>query len=257
MAIIGSDGLLGSDLIQFLHTNFLVTAINRKSYKLHKNQSFDIVINANGNSKRFWANQNPLNDFNKSTISVYKSIFDFHCDIYIYISSSDVYENHTRPISTNEGRKINPENLQPYGLNKYLSELIVKKYTKKFLILRSSMILGTNLKKGPIYDILHNYPLFVTLQTKLQLITSSAITEIIKVLLQKNITNEIINIGGIGTFSFIKLHKYFDKKIEILPTAEKQLYEMNVKKLKILYPDLKTSEQYLQEYLKFTLNLTP
>ena len=131
LAIIGSNGMLGSDLVQLFHTQFLVTPISKEKYNFYKGHFFDIVINVNGNSKRFWANQNPLDDFVKSTMSVYQTIIDFPCSIYIYISSSDIYENHINPKYTNENEKINPQNLQPYGFNKYVSELIVKRYTNK------------------------------------------------------------------------------------------------------------------------------
>ena len=112
------------------------------------------------------------------------------------------------------------------------------------------MILGTNLKKGPIYDIIHNNPLFISHRSRLQFITTRAIAEIIKILLENFVTSDIINIGGIGTFTFTKIRKYFDKEIKILPEAETQIYEMNVEKTRSLYPNLKTSEEYLQEFLK-------
>lgn len=241
--------MIGSDLVRHLKTKFLITPITKKNYHLHSGRYFDIVINANGNSKRFWANQNPSEDFVKSTLSVYKSIFDFPCSFYIYISSSDVYENHTDPRFTKEEQEINPENLQPYGFNKYLNELIIEKYAKKFLILRSSMVLGKKLKKGPIYDIINNVPLFIKLKTRLQLITTRAVAEIIEIVLDKGLTNETINIGGVGTFTFTKIRRYFDRDLHILPKAEVQIYEMNVNKIKNLYPFLKTSEEYLQEFL--------
>src|SRR3989344_8416138 len=116
--------MLGSDLIRYLGEGFNITSINKENYQTFIGKSFDIVINANGNSKRFWANQNPQDDFLTSTISVYKSIFDFSSDIYIHISSPDVYENHTSTRSTNEAQKINAENLSTYGFHKYLSEQI-------------------------------------------------------------------------------------------------------------------------------------
>ena len=132
LAIIGSGGMLGSDLARFFNTKFDVVPIDKKNYQTHIGRSFDIVINANGNSKRFWANQNPLDDFFASSVSVYQSILDFPCDLYIYISSPDVYEDHTDPNHAKENIGSNPEKLQPYGFNKYLSELIVKNYSKKF-----------------------------------------------------------------------------------------------------------------------------
>lgn len=242
--------MLGSDLVRYLSEQFDITSINRENYQTFIGKSFNIVVNANGNSKRFWANQNPQDDFLASTISVYKSIFDFPSDTYIYISSPDVYENHTGVEFTNETQKINAENLSPYGFHKYLSELIVKKYKEKYFILRCSMILGTSLKKGPIYDITQNNPLHITLESKLQFITTRAISEIIETLLEKALANETINVGGIDTFAFTKTRGFFDREIQTLPEAETQVYQLNVEKLRRLYPLLKTSEEYLQEFLK-------
>lgn len=249
LAIIGSNGMLGSDLVKYLSPFFCITQITKDNYARYIHKKFDVVLNANGNSKRFWANQNPQDDFIASTVSVYNSIFDFPSAIYIYISSPDVYENHTGAQYTREDENINVKNLSPYGLNKYLSELIVKKYNEKFLILRCSMILGKNLRKGPFFDIIHGKPLYINLKSELQLITTKAIAGIIKTLLEKSILNEVINIGGRGSFSFAKIQNYFNKEIHISPDAETQIYKMNVKKLNSLYPELKTSEEYLKKYI--------
>ena len=164
-------------------------------------------------------------------------------------ASPDVYENHSNIKYTREDQKITPYKLQPYGFNKYLSELIVKKYKEKFLILRPSMMLGTHLTKGPIYDILNHQELFVTLQTKLQIITTFAVAEIIKTLIKLNIVNEIINVGSITAFDFKNIKQYIDAEIKISSKAKTQLYKMNVNKLKKIYSKLKTSEEYLREFI--------
>lgn len=252
LAVIGGNGTLGSDLIQYFSAKFIVTSINRDNYQKQTGKSFDIAINANGNSKRFWANQNPVEDFLASSVSVIKSIFDFPCDFYIYISSPDVYENHSESKYTKENVQINPQRLEPYGLHKYLAELIVKKYKEKFLILRPSMFLGKKLKKGPIHDVIEDNQLYITLDSKLQLITTFAIAEVIEVLLDKSVKNEVINVGGVGAFSFLKTKKTFKKKIQISAEAKTQTYEMNINRLKRFYPLLKTSEEYLQEFLSNT-----
>ena len=249
LAIMGASGLLGADLVTALKPFYIVTSITKQNYKRFKGRSFDIFINANGNSKRFWANLNPVEDFAASTDSVIRSIFDFPCGIYIYISSPDVYINHSDPKFTKENAHVDPEKLEPYGLHKHLSELIVKKYAKKYLILRSANILGSNLKKGPIYDALNSDKLFITLRSQLQFISAFAIAEIIETLLKKPVKNEVVNVGGQGTFSFGKLEKLVKKKLKVSANAKTQIYEMNINKIKRIYPSLKTSEEYLQEYL--------
>lgn len=249
IGILGGNGLLGSDLTSFLSKNHTVEAITRENYEKKKGNKYNVLINANGNSKRFWANQNPKKDFLASTVSVYKSIFDFPCDLYVYISSPDVYENHSSPLYTQEDREIDPINLQPYGFHKYLSELIVKKYTEKFLILRLAMILGTNLKKGPFYDLIHDVPLSITLKSRLQLITTQRVAELIGMFIKNKVHNEIINIGGKGTFEFTQVRKYFGRKIQVSHESETQIYEMNVEKVSRWFSPLKTSREYLREFV--------
>ncbi|MBI2599310.1 NAD-dependent epimerase/dehydratase family protein [Candidatus Daviesbacteria bacterium] len=250
IAVIGGNGMLGSDLVKYLSSTYSVTSITKDNYAQNTQKEFDIVINANGNSRRYWANQNPRDDFFSSTVSVINSIFDFPSKFFIYVSSSDVYENHTAKKYTKEGDSTVSTNLSPYGFHKHLAEVIVKKYKEKFLILRCSMILGSNLRKGPIYDIIQNQPLYITLSSRLQLITTQAIAQIIKTLLKKSVVNQTLNIGGDGSFHFARIQKFLKKKIRISADAETQTYEMSVRKIKKLYPKLKTSEEYLQEFLK-------
>jgi dTDP-4-dehydrorhamnose reductase len=252
IAILGANGLLGADLVTNLQMNYVVTPITKQNYDEHKGKSFDVFINANGNSKRFWAIQNVLEDFEVSTNSVYKTMFDFKFKKYIYISSVDVYPDPSSPKRTQEDPEIKVIDQNPYGFHKYLSEQIVKKNVSDWLILRPSIILGSNLKKGPIYDITNDKPLFVTISSKLQVITTDAIAKVIETLLKKSVKNEIINVGGVGALSFSKLHKFFNKKILVSPEAKPQVYEMNIKKLQRLCPILMTSEEYLREFLLTT-----
>lgn len=248
VAIIGANGMLGSDLALHLKSSFSVTGITKENYASYSNKEFDIVINANGNSKRFWANKNILEDFTLSTVSVYRSIFDFPTKQYIYISSSDVYQNHHSPRYTKENSEIKPEQLSSYGLHKYLSEQIVKKHVPKFLILRSSMILGQGLKKGPIFDILHEKELFISKDSCVQMITTKAVAALLQALIDRNISGKILNMGGKGAVSTKKMENITHKKLLFSVDTEKQNYEMNISQLDDFY-SLKKSEEYLSEFL--------
>lgn len=249
IAIIGSNGMVGSDLSRYLSTRYSIAEINRDNYQNHIGKTYDIIINANGNSKRYWANDHPLEDFMASTASVYKSIYDFPCRLYIYISSPDVYEAHDSPKKTKESVVCDPHNLEPYGFHKYLGEQIVKKYVNKFFILRCSMMLGSKLNKGPFYDIEQENPLYITRNSHIQLITTRALSEIIETLISMNKYNEVFNIGGVGTFSFKQINDIFNKKISFSDNAKEQKYEMNVTKLKHVYSQLLSSEEYLREFV--------
>lgn len=241
--------MLGSDLVRFFRVSTKVTGIHRENYQRFIGHTFDVVINANGNSKRFWANAHPVDDFFASTASVYKSLFDFKYSVYVYLSSSDVYLNHTKPQYAKEETAISADKLIPYGLNKSLAEVAVRTYAKKFFILRSSMILGSNLQKGPIYDILQKKPLFISKNSKLQMITTHEIANIIRFLLTQKKLNQIYNIGGKGTVLFSRIDKYMKFPIRVSPEAKKQIYEMSVTKLNKIYP-LRRSVEYLQDYVQ-------
>ena len=248
LAVIGGNGMLGSDLVKYLSQSFSVTSISKENYSQFRNHSFDIVVNANGNSKRFWAIKNPLEDFIASTASVYKSLFDFKFSTYIYISSSDFYVDHSSDTSTSENQVQDPSKLSVYGLHKYLSEEIIKKNCKNYIILRSSMILGQNLKKGPIYDIINKNPLFISKASRLQMINSREVANVIAFLIDKKIKNDIFNVGGKCTVDFRKIQTYFSIPINFQDKNETQIYEMNVSKLNKLFP-LKSSEKYLEEFI--------
>lgn len=250
LAIIGSRGMVGSDLILYLKSHFgKIVGIDRKNYDRYRGHRFDIVINANGNSSKLWAKDNVLADFSASTTSVYATLFDFPCKIYIYISSSDVYPNHTSKKATKESENIEVENLSPYGFHKYLSECIVRNFMKNYIILRCPMILGTKLKKGPIYDILHNSRLFVTRESAFQVITTYELAQIINFFLEHNITREVFNVGGRGAVPFNRINEYIKRPIIFPKDGETQIYETNVSKLRKIY-QLKTSGEYLQDFLK-------
>lgn len=247
-AILGAEGFLGSELYNCFNGHYDVYGITRTNYNAKRGEEFDIFINANGNSKRYWANNNILKDFEASTLSVYKTFSDFKIENYIYISSADVYAKDEDLSKTKEETIINSTNLCPYGFHKYLSELIVKKYANKYLILRSSAMVGESMKKGPIKDVLDGKPLFITLDSRLQFISTSEVPKIIMKLIGNNIHNEIFNVGGVGTVSFNYLERILRKKLIVQQEAEKQIYEMDVAKLRMIFP-LRKSEEYVQDCL--------
>ncbi len=257
IAVLGGRGMLGSDLVEFLGEHYKIVAIDRDNYDQYIGKSFDVLVNANGNSRKFWANQNPYLDFEASTISVYKSLFDFKFKKYIYISSVFLYENFPSPKillkNTSEDGEVDIKKLSPYSLHKFLSEQMVKRYASDYLIFRCNTMIGKHAKKGVVFDILNNKELFITLSSKLQLITTKEVANIIHFLIPKKVGGEIFNVGGKGQFSFIKAEKLFQKKIKVSAGAEKQDIEQNVSKLNKIFK-LKISEEYLVDFIKYYFN---
>jgi len=231
IGIIGSNGFLGKEISKVLSikNHFNVYNITKENYSNYFDTYFDVLINANGNSIKYWANQNPLEDFDLSTKSVYKSIINFKFTNYIYISSMDV----------------NKDNY--YGLNKKLSEEIVKSLVKNYIILRCSVIVGNGMKKGVVKDILDEKEVHITKDSALQFISNIEIAHIIYTIIIKNLKQKVLNVGGIGNIKVEDIGKILNKKIKYTLELENQYFNEDVSELQRYYPKLESSIKYIKE----------
>jgi len=123
---------------------------------------------------------------------------------------------------------------------------MVRKYAPLYLILRCSAFVGKDMKKGAVWDLMEQRPLFVTMDSRLQFISASEISDIIKGLIAGDVFNDTFNVGGIGAVSLRDLANSVNKDAFVQAEAERQVYEMDVSKLKKIYP-LKSSAEYIQE----------
>jgi nucleoside-diphosphate-sugar epimerase len=245
IGVLGGNGFLGKSLVQyFLDRGFIVTAITKENYHDHKKEKFDVLINANGNSKRFWANQNPEGDYELSVVSVKDSMVDFHYEQYIYISSSDVYPDHDDSGKAHELVEIDAARLEPYGLHKFQAEQLVKGL-HSYLILRCSALVGPGIRKGVVKDIMDNSELFVSKDSYLQFVAATEVARCIEELLSRKANNEIFNLGGKGSLTVGKVCEMFGKPCHFRPDAKLQQYEMDVTKLDKIV-GLETSAHWLQ-----------
>ena len=228
IAILGADGFLGKALCKQFPDAVRIT---RGNFHALRGIQFDVFINANGNSRKWWAEKYPFFDYQQSTSSVYKTFKDFNIKHYIYISSSDVYnadESH-------------------YGFHKKLAEEIVMRNAESYLILRCSAMIGEGLKKGVVYDLMNGHSLRVSPYSAMQFIPTGEIAEIITTCLLNDYKNTTYNVGGIGALSIIGIAKMLNVKI-IEQGCSFENHEVDVTDLQDIFP-LKTSRQYVKEYI--------
>lgn len=239
IGIIGGDGFVGSGIRRFLGKNDAnVASINRGNYGRFAGSEFDVLINANGNSKKYLAAQAPKDEFRASVESVQHSLLDFKFGLYIHCSSIDVYPDHEHPVSNTEETSIDPKKLSLYGFHKYLSEQIVRQYAKRWMILRFGGFVGKGLKKNSIFDILHGVPLRVHVESKYQYLPTETAGEIIWKLMDGKLSNEIFNVCGEGCTSLGEIIKEvptygLSYAVENPPIEH---YEVNIQKLKRFLP---------------------
>jgi nucleoside-diphosphate-sugar epimerase len=231
--IIGGEGFVGSAFLRYFKKHKIVhKTINRKNYTKFIGKKCKILINANGNSKKYLADTKDFLDFKLSTISVKKTLLDFNFESYIYLSSAEVYSNSHIKKNTKEDKFINSSKISTYALHKYLSELLISNLqNKNWWIFRLSGMVGENLKKNPIYDIIKNKNLRINSKSKLQYINTDDVVKIIMKVSNKKNSKQIFNIAGKGLMSIDRAIKLSKKKL--ITNSSLQIIKQNINTNKI------------------------
>ena len=224
--------------------------INSKNYQEYIGAETDIVINANGSGYKSLANQNPKSDFDKAVKTTLDFVLDIKYDYFIQTSTIDVYPVTNSRETTREDFPIDVSKLHPYGFDRYVSELIVKKYCTNWLILRLGGLVGPNLNKNPIYDWTHNKPFFLSKESIFPFIHTLKVAEIIHFFIKNKVTGETINVCSSDSIKLRDLRDIYDFKIEeskeigVLHTLD---YNVNVVKLRN-YIQPGTSKENIKRY---------
>src|SRR5262249_8717879 len=135
--VLGGNGFVGSGFARTLRAKGRqFEIVTRSNYPSYVGRACDILINANGNSKKFLAKDDPKFEFHASVASVRNSLADFRYDKYVFLSTGDVYPDRSSPKSTHEDAVIDVSKQSPYGFHKYLAELCVRHAAGSWLIVR-------------------------------------------------------------------------------------------------------------------------
>lgn len=204
--VIGATGLVGSSVYAQLKARGEdVVGVNSTTYREHVGSTFGAVINCNGNTWRFRANKEPAWDLEASVRSVERSLADFKFDRYLHISTVDVYDRRDEPANNHEAAAIDSEKLDVYGRHKLMAEGLVLASAAHWNILRLGTVLGPGLKKGPVFDLLENKPLHMSLDSELTFIDTDHIVLAVDAVLAKGWDHEIVNVTGGGSVSLREL----------------------------------------------------
>ena len=215
-----------------------VIVVTRQNYDASVGASADVLINANGNSKKYLAARDPKDEFDQSVRSVMKSLHDFNVSRYIHLSTIDVYNDRANPANNTETAVIDPGTLSPYGFHKYIAESLVRFYAPSWLILRMGGFVGPGLRKNTIYDLLTNAQIRVNPDSEYQYMHSGDLARTVFDLLDLQPKNDIINICGEGTVSIRDIAWMIPScdMGRFPPNLPVEHYEVNVSKLKAFCP---------------------
>lgn len=198
--ILGGKGFVGSAMAREARSReHNVQIIDMDEYKTFVGRHCDLFINANGNSKKFMAEEDHNREFELSFNSVKRSLQDFPCDRYVLCSTADVYTDTSNPAKNVETTALDICGQSNYGFHKYLAEQYVRHYHNKWMICRFGGFVGHGIVKNPIFDILNNKSLWVSPQSEMQFLNTDKAAETVFEMVEQELFGEIFNIGGTGT----------------------------------------------------------
>lgn len=233
--IIGGNGFVGSAYVRlFERLGLEHRVISRDTYDQYKGTSCDVLINANGNSRKFMSTRDPVWDFDASTRSVVLGLEDFKADRYVFLSSGDVYPEQHSPEVTREDQRIDLSRISRYGLHKYLAEQAVQGIHRNWLVVRMGGFVGPELKKNAIYDMQNGAPVWLSPDSELQFIHTDDAASLVWRLVEKGVRNEIVNLGAEGLLRLGDLHTRLGSASVFQENAPKVRYELSLDKLRDL-----------------------
>lgn len=189
VALIGAKGYIGSTLYKELgkYKTLNVEAVTRQNYSYWKKLKYDIVINSAMPSARFWAKNNPDEDFNETVEKTADIVYGWNYEKIIQISTISARTE----LNTIYGRhKAAAETLCNFGNN---------------LIIRLTATYSDTLKKGALIDILEGKKVYVNKKSRY----SFASLEFVCSWIAKNLDKKgIIEVGAKNSITLEEIVKY-------------------------------------------------
>jgi len=223
IGVIGANGFIGREIF-----NHLPDGDRYPIFRADWDDSYyDVVIDANGSSMKYLAESDPNQDFEASVNSVMYRVSHLKYGKYIYISSIDA----ETPGKSN------------YGFHRKLAERIVKHYCPKWTIVRLCSVIGENMTKGIVHDVLMGVKLFVTKDSQIQVISAEEVAKKIPFAFS-NHNKELLRFYSDGWIAVSDICQMFDKDPFVSADAKKQIYKYKTSDLQF-----KTPEEYLQEII--------
>lgn len=232
--VLGGRGFVGSALVhEACARGYAVRTVGRAEYEAAIGAPCDLLINANGNSRKFLSREDPLLDFKLSVESVYRSLMDFKPARYIFCSSIDVYPNVSDPAQNHEDIEIEPIRLSPYGLHKHLAEELVRYHRPDAMILRLGGFVGPDLWKSPVFDLLTGQPLRVDPDSSYPYLDTRDMARLTFDLIESDLAGGTLNVTGQGIITLRDVAEMIpDCALRtVKEPTDREHYEINIERL--------------------------
>ncbi len=148
-ALIGYTGFVGSNLRA---ARSFTDCYNTANIDDLRGQSYDLVVSAASRADSHWVNQHGAEDL--AAIDQYLSVLStVQAARLVFVSTVCIYPGGTSP---DETTALTADGLTPYGANRlHLERQLAARFPT--LAVRLPQLYGAALKKGIVYDLLHDY----------------------------------------------------------------------------------------------------
>ncbi len=237
VTVIGGEGFVGSAFAAHLarRTDIELVAVTRGNYGGFAGRTSDVTIEAACNSRKFLAEEEPVPEFDLSVRHRLRTLHDFPAKLHVHVSSVDVYRDLTSPQTTREDSADNVGSGSNYGFHKLLAEELVEHYADRWLIVRLAGMVGTRLRKNPVYDIVHGQPLRIHPDSQYQFMGTDEVARIVWELVEEGIDGEVFNVCGEGLVAPRQIAELAgrDMNLSLLDDAERpRVVDINLEKLR-------------------------
>ena len=175
---------------------------------------------------------------------------------YIYISTIYTYKNLTKENKTFENINKDTDNISPYGLNKRIAELYVKKLSSNYLIFRLPFVVGPGLKRNSVYDLTHYKKTFYTFNSQINWIHTDTIAKNVITILKKKVNKQTFNLVSKDSITIDKVIKLCGLKKDEVVSTKRTFEKTYINSSKIAkYVQLSNSSDEVKKYVsEFKLN---
>lgn len=253
VTVIGANGFVGSAFVRLFKSlpDVRVVAVTRETFDSSAGQHSDVVINASCNPRKYVADEQPLYDIDATVKQTLKAVLGYPANVYIQISTVDVYGHISSPHTTREDCTADTTSSCRYGFHKLMAEQLVRYYAPRWLILRSAGMVGAGLKKGPVFDILNGEPLRIHPQSEYQFLSTDDVAKIAWVLFCRGYKQEVFNVCGNGKISMNDIADIANVSLGNESPLPVRVVNVNNDKLKSILPIPSTRdviEQFVSTY---------
>lgn len=224
VALFGANGFVGKNIYSYLQTigKYQVISVTRDNYTESLGKFYNFVINSAMPGARFWAQNNPLEDFQETVLKTADILYGCTFDKFVQIST----------VSARCQRDT------VYGRHKFAAENLIK-YDNN-LIFRIGPMFGSGLKKGVLIDMLKGQKVYVNSESRYAFADVDFVGEYVASHLD---LSGVVEVGAFNSVSMVDIANYLKRPIEF----EGPLDIQEIQNPDVKFPDAKEVFRFLDK----------